>query len=80
MKHSGCVIAGAAALLLAVTSGTQAASDRIIGEEENGVPARHAPLIFASRPVWFASSTRLAGFNKKTAGDGALALRCRMIS
>jgi hypothetical protein len=29
MKHSGCVIAGDAALLLAVTSGTQAASDRI---------------------------------------------------
>jgi hypothetical protein len=35
MKHSGCVIAGAAALLLAVTSGTQAASDCIIGEEDS---------------------------------------------
>jgi hypothetical protein len=38
MKHSGCVIAGAAALLLAVTSGTQAASDRIIGEEDSPPP------------------------------------------
>ena len=38
MKHSGCVIAGGAALLLAMTAATQAASDRIIGEEDSPPP------------------------------------------
>jgi hypothetical protein len=32
------VVAGAAALLLAMTVGNQAASDRIIGEEDNPPP------------------------------------------
>jgi hypothetical protein len=38
MKHLGWVIAGTAASLLAMTVGTRAASDRIIGEEDSPPP------------------------------------------